>query len=368
MAHDETKQGHRNSIFDRGDSDRGSEETAALDRSDPSQLITSCGVGTMSCGRTSPARELKSQSCYHDRDSEPKEVESLASDVHNNRSSDRSEGDGKYSQDGNSKNEALPERHISLETEKSSPALPNTQMAVSSLMAMAQDRQRSLSSHSHWNDFASTKLDLGSSQETRSPKSDRLRRYRRKISIQKSNSKGGGAVDKSVFDFPSPSEQHTVNISPGRATEVRGNTSPKEANQSKDLLHNSNCSQENRKVKRVMADEVWDSQETNPTKKKSLSSDSKGNQPLSKSAKEDMVEVDENDIPVSWSCGDLPTLKFAVLWAQLEEAGWSWSKGQKLISYHWKRPNADIRSGIEVLGLYSFIFMSYYLGRGLLYH
>ena len=132
MAHDETKQGHRNSIFDRGDSDRGSEETAALDGSDPSQLITSCGVGTMSCGRTSPARELKSQSCYHDRDSEPKEVESLASDVHNNRSSDRSEGDGKYSQAGNSKNEALPERHISMETEKSSPVLPNTLMAVSS--------------------------------------------------------------------------------------------------------------------------------------------------------------------------------------------------------------------------------------------
>ena len=115
----------------------------------------------------------------------------------------------------------------------------------------------------------------------------------------------------------------------------------------------------------MMADEVWNSQETTPTKKKSLSSDSKSNQPLKKSAKEDMVEVDENDVPVSWSCG---ALKFAVLWAQLEEAGWSWSKGQKLISYYWKRPNADIRSGIEVFGLYSFIFMSYYLGRGLLYH
>ena len=118
----------------------------------------------------------------------------------------------------------------------------------------------------------------------------------------------------------------------------------------------------------MMADEVWNSQETTPTKKRSLSSDSKGNQPLSKSAKEDMVEVDENDVTVSWSCGDLPALKFAVLWAQLEEAGWSWSKGQKLISYYWKRPNADIRAGIEVLGLYSFAFMSYYLGRGLLYH
>ena len=114
-----------------------------------------------------------------------------------------------------------------------------------------------------------------------------------------------------------------------------------------------------------MADEVWNSQETTPTKKKSLSSDSKSNQPLKKSAKEDMVEVDENDVPVSWSCG---ALKFAVLWAQLEEAGWSWSKGQKLISYYWKRPNADIRAGMEVLGLYSIAFMSYYLGRGLLYH
>ena len=102
-----------------------------------------------------------------------------------------------------------------------------------------------------------------------------------------------------MFDFPSPSEQHTVDISPGRTTEVRGNTSPKEANQSKDSLHNLNRSQENRKVKRVMANEVWNSQETTPTKKRFLSADSKGNQPLSKAAKEDMVEVDENDFPVS---------------------------------------------------------------------
>ena len=269
-----------------------------------------------------------------------------------------------------------------VENSPSSSFLPNTQTAVLSLVAMAGEKPSlTATSLSCWGNLAATKLDLGSSQETEAPRSDTLQRYRRRVSKGKSlhiNNKSPG--DKSVFEFPVSSEPPT-NVLTEKNVETRLNeayksadrrviTSPPKVVKSKDSLQDLNALKDQRKSKRVVLEEEeeWNSQEAlqNISKRPKASEPAPQSKPKGAKASDDRsIEVDEYDVPVSWKACDLPTLKFAVLWAHLEEAGWSWSKGQKLISYYWKRPNADIRTGTEVSRSYHrlWVLFSFNLGR-----